>query len=330
MKTIYLNNDTHEQVACVAAIGMFDGVHLGHRFVINHVCHEAHKRGLLSCIITFDRHPKQVIQAENAMGTNFTGQLTTLDERLLLLSRTDVDVCVVLPFTQQMAALSARDFMQHVLKEQLCVNTLLIGYDNRFGHPQPNHRETFEDYQRYGHELGIDVVALRAAGNVSSSTVRCLLAEGDVAAANERLGYPYFLTGTVVNGEHIGTNLGFPTANLETAPDKLIPAPGVYAVRVRLEASVEQKHGMMNIGERPTFDGQQTTLEVNIFRFWGDLYGQQMSISFIDRIRPEQRFDSPEALAEQLRKDAEAAEHLLIPTDSTRRPEIVINNHLQS
>lgn len=327
MKTIYLNNDTHEQAACVATIGMFDGVHSGHRFVINHVCHEAHKRGLLSCIITFDRHPKQVTQAGDATGTGFTGQLTTLDERLLLLSRTDVDICVVLPFTREMATLSARDFMQHVLKEQLCVNTLLTGYDNRFGHPLPDRRETFEDYQRYGRELGIDVVSLCAAGTVSSSIVRRLLAEGDVAAANEQLGYPYFLTGTVVNGRHIGTDLGFPTANLEIAPDKLLPAPGVYAVRVRLEASVEQKHGMMNIGHRPTFNGQKTTLEVNIFRFEGDLYGQQMSISLIDRIRPEQRFDSPEALTEQLRKDAEIAEQLLIPTDSTRRPEIIINNH---
>lgn len=328
MKTIYLNNDTHECDACVATIGMFDGVHLGHRFVINHVCHEAHKRGLLSCIVTFDCHPRQVI------GDGPAPSLTTLDERLLLLSRTDVDVCVVLPFTREMAALSAHGFMQHVLKEQLGVSTLLTGYDNRFGHrTEDNWNEGFNDYVSYGRDLGIEVLGLPAAPistQASSSIIRQLLADGDVAAANERLGYPYFLTGKVVNGEHIGTDLGFPTANLEIKPDKLTPAPGVYAVRVRLEASVEQKHGMMNIGHRPTFDGQQTTLEVNIFRFEGNLYGQQMNISFIDRIRPEQRFDSPEALTEQLRADAKTAEQILIPTDSTRRPEIVINNNFQS
>lgn len=323
MKTIYLDDNTREHAACVATIGMFDGIHLGHRFVISHLCHVAHERGLLSCVVTFDRHPRQVV------GRSSSGKLlTTLDERLLLLSKTGVDVCVVLPFTEAMAALTAREFMLHVLQEQLGVSVLLTGYDNRFGHrTEQNWHEGFDDYVSYGHSIGMEVQALPPAATTgtagrpaSSSLIRQLLAEGDVAAANEQLGLPYFLTGTVVSGEHIGTDLGFPTANLTVAPDKLVPAPGVYAVYVRLANSVEQKHGMMNIGHRPTFDGQETTLEVNIFRFGGNLYGQQLHVAFIDRIRAERRFDSPEELAHQLRTDAITAESLLLPTDSTRRP----------
>lgn len=297
---------------CVATIGMFDGVHRGHRFVISCLQQEAAQQGLPSCVITFDRHPKTVV------GSSFVPQaLSTLDEKLELLSQTDIDLCVVLPFSREMAQLSAHDFMQQVLKERLGVRTLLTGYDNHFGHPDPAHPETFDDYCRYGQEIGMEVKAAPPSSPegdtiASSSLVRRSLLEGRIEEANDLLGYPYTLSGTVVSGEHIGTHIGFPTANLQPAdPHKLIPANGAYAVRVRIGDNPKPLLGMTNIGQRPTFDGKKTTLETHILHYDGALYGQSLTVSFICRLRDEQRFDTPEALAAQLRRDAATAEEKL-------------------
>ena len=197
--------------------------------------------------------------------------------------------------------------MQRILSPQLGVKLLLMGYDNHFGCRK---EDVFDDYVRYGMEMGIDVRQGRAlcvdGTNVSSSVVRRCLQQGDILRANDYLGYAYSLTGTVVTGEHVGTGIGFPTANLHPDACQLIPAPGVYAVRVMTEGSEEQKIGMMNIGCRPTFDGHQMTLETHILHFDDNLYGQRLRIFFVRRLREEQKFDSKEALMEQLRKDAEA------------------------
>lgn len=286
-----------EQQGYVATIGMFDGVHQGHRFVVSQVVEAARERGLQSMVITFDH----TMRREQV--------LTPLAAKLLLLSHTQVDRTEVLSFTDELRQMTARQFMEQVLKEQLGVKVLLTGYDNRFGYRR---EEGFEDYVRYGNELGIEVIQLPAKGEVSSSRVRQLLSDGQIAQANELLGYPYTILGHVEHGEHVGTKLGFPTANL-VAEDacQLIPAKGAYAVKVRMENSVEWKHAMMNIGTRPTFDGQRVTLEVHVFRLHENLYGQQLLVSFIDRLRPEQRFDSAEALKVQLQQDAERAEDLL-------------------
>ena len=313
MRTIHLNTPIQEPVPCVATIGMFDGVHLGHRFVIDCLRQEAARRGLPACVITFDRHPRQVVQPD------WQPQLhSTLPEKLTLLALTGIELCVVLPFTPDMAALSAHDFMQQVLKEQIGAKVLLTGYDNHFGHRTKGVSESFEDYRRYGQELDIEVIALNPRPSTltpSSSLIRHLLQEGRIDEANEALGHPYTVSGTVVTGEHIGTHLGFPTANLQPDdPCKLIPANGVYAVKARLEDSLEQKHAMTNIGRRPTFSeflpSTLTTIETHILRHDGKLYGQYMTVSFIHRLRDEKRFDSPEALVEQLRQDAATAEEL--------------------
>ncbi len=290
----------------VATIGMFDGVHEGHRFVLRQVVACAQQRGLQSMAITFDH----TLRHDDV--------LTPLDEKLLLLSRTHIDKVEVLPFTAELKQMTARQFMEQVLKDRLGVKVLLTGYDNRFGH---NREEGFDDYVRYGRELGIEVLQLPAApprgvavrgGTISSSLIRKLLKEGAVSEASEALGYPYTIMGRVEHGEHIGTRLGFPTANLMPVDSQqLIPAPGVYAVKVRLENSVEQKHGMMNIGHRPTFDGQHQTLEVNIFQLRENLYDQLLLVAFVERLRDEQRFDSIEALKEQLQRDAAKAEETL-------------------
>jgi len=286
--------------SCVATIGFFDGVHRGHQFLIGRLVAAARKEGLDSTVITFDEHPRRVLQSDYQ-----PEMLSTLDSKLLLLSKTAVDNTVVLHFDKQMAALSAREFMQQVLHDQLNVRKLFIGYDHRFGH---NRAETFDDYVRYGKEMGIEVVqseAFQIDGiNISSSVIRSFLKEGEVEMANQCLGFPYTIIGRVVNGYHEGRKLGFPTANLDMSHfGQLIPAPGVYAVKVRMENSVVWKRGMMNVGNRPTFDGKQLTLETHIFNFDGDIYDQLLLVGFVKRIRGERKFGSPEELAAQLKED---------------------------
>ena len=283
----------------VATIGMFDGVHLGHQFVLGQVRQTALLRALQPMVITFDHtlRPDPI--------------LTTLQEKLALIARTGIERTEVLSFTDALKQMTAREFMQQVLKNQLDVDVLLTGYDNRFGY----HREEgFDDYVRYGRQMGIEVLRLPAEGNVSSSMIRSLLREGRVAEATAKMGHPYMLEGSVAHGEHIGTQLGFPTANLEpTDPQKLVPSAGVYAVWASVGG--QSYHAMMNIGQRPTFDGHRTTLEVHVLHLNADLYGQRLTIQFIQRLRDEQRFSSAEALRQQLLHDAEAAEQVLTQTE---------------
>ena len=284
-----------QEIGYVATIGMFDGVHRGHQFVLQRVAEEARQRGLQSMAITFDKTGPQT--------------LTPLDQKRLLLTKTGIDRIEVLTFNEALKQMTAREFMEQELRDRLGVKVLLTGYDNRFGH---NRTEGFEDYVRYGQELGIEVLQLPQEGEISSSIIRQLIVDGDIHKANELLGNPYTILGSVEHGEHIGTKLGYPTANLVLVDKcQLIPAAGVYAVKIRLENSVEWKHGMMNIGMRPTFDGQHQTLEVNVFRLKENLYGQQLQVAFIERLRGEQRFDSIEALKTQLRQDAIEAERIL-------------------
>lgn len=285
----------------VATIGMFDGVHRGHQFVLQHVVDEARQRGLQSMAITFDKTGPET--------------LTPLVQKRILLMKTGIDRIEVLTFDDALKHMTARQFMQQVLRDQYGVKVLLTGYDNRFGY---NRLEGFDDYVRYGKELGIEVTSLppapskRKGSCVSSSLIRELIADGNISEANELLGYPYTLLGSVKHGEHIGTKLGFPTANIVIEDQcQLVPATGAYAVKIRMENSVEWKHGMMNIGTRPTFDGQRQTMEVNVFRLKENLYGQQLQVAVVERLRGEQRFESIEALKEQLRQDAIEAERIL-------------------
>ena len=316
MKTLILNGKERYNVSCVATIGMFDGVHRGHRFVLSQICDDAKTRQMASMVITFDQHPREVVQ------TDWKPQLlTTFDERMRLLAETGIDYCVVLPFTKEMAALSAHDFMQ-LMADQLGVKVLMTGYDNRFGH---HRHDTFEDYVRYGEEIGMEVKQLPAChsqlstfnsqlSEISSSLIRRLLSAGNVEEAAKCLTYPYSITGKVVKGDHIGTTLGFPTANLQlNDPRKLIPAAGVYAVRCLTEEEGSKMYiGMMNIGTRPTFGEHPQTLEVHILDYEGDLYGQEITVSFIERLREERHFNSEEELKAQLREDAKAVHSLEI------------------
>jgi riboflavin kinase/FMN adenylyltransferase len=300
-------------VKCAATIGVFDGVHAGHRQVIKHLVSVAQFHHLASMVITFDRQPRQLFDPE------FRPQLlTTQEEKKREIERLGVDFLVVLPFTKEMASLSARDFMAQILKEKLNVKSLQIGYDNRFGRDRT---EGFDDYRRYGQELGINVyqgIKLSFQNYdfaVCSSNIRSLLVDdGNIETATVMLEHPYQLSGKVMPGEHIGHQLGFPTANLQPDdPFKLIPASGVYAVWAQIvDSGREAMPAMMNIGTRPTFDGRNRTLEVNIFDFDGDLYSQTVIITFVARLREERKFESPEALMAQLKEDQEQAKTILL------------------
>ena len=284
----------------VATIGFFDGVHLGHRYLINQVKIAASQCGWCSSIITFPVHPRQVIQSD------YQPQLlSSPEEKIELLSQTGVDNCILLPFTQELSRLTAYEFMQ-LLYEQYKVRMLVIGYDHRFGH---NRAETFEDYCRYGRELGIHIMQAMAytqeQDKVSSSAIRRALLSGDVMTAQKYLGYNYFLEGTIVGGYQVGRKIGFPTANLRVDfPNKLIPSIGVYAVHVSVNG--QQYKGMLNIGHRPTINnGTDLSIEVHILDFEGDIYNQKMRIEFIGFLRPEIKFDSVDELILQIQKDKE-------------------------
>jgi riboflavin kinase/FMN adenylyltransferase len=298
----------HVSAPSAATIGFFDGVHAGHQYLVSRVIAEAKCRGLQSTVITFDRHPRQVLQSDYVPRL-----LTTLDEKLKLLERTGIDNVAVLHFDKEMAAMSARQFMKTVLNERLSVALLMIGYDNRFGH---NSSETFADYVKYGRETGIEVLhgeAFSSDGRrISSSMVRRLLQEGDVAEARICLNRPYKLTGTVVKGLNIGHKIGFPTANISLGNSGLLaPRAGVYVVSVDVEGTEKKLFGMMNVGPRPTFGISEPTLEVNIFDFKEDIYGRKISVDFLERLRDDEKFDGVSALTAQLNADRHRATDII-------------------
>lgn len=284
--------------ACVATIGCFDGVHRGHRYLIEQVCDEARVQEMVSALITFPVHPRQVMQSE------FRPQwLTSLEQKKELLANTPADYCIMLPFTKELSLLSARDFMR-ILAERYHIRTLVIGYDHRFGH---NRSEGFDDYCHYGKEMGMDVICAKALTedgiSISSSLIRRLLKDGQTAQANHYLGYNYFIDGTVVTGAQVGRTLGFPTANLcPLCPEKLIPHVGVYAAIAHMNGT--DFPAMLNIGHRPTIDnGANLSIEAHIIGFSGDLYGKKLRIELIDYLRPEQKFEDRKQLTIQLTKD---------------------------
>ena len=300
--------DTHPQALTpsVATIGFFDGVHLGHRHLINQVKMAASLNGWCSSIITFPVHPRQVIQSDYQPSL-----LSSPEEKIELLALTGIDNCILLPFTRELSQLTAWEFMQ-LLYEQYKVRMLVIGYDHRFGH---NRAETFEDYCRYGRELGIHIMQATAytqeQDKVSSSAIRRALLSGEVSTATKYLGYPYFLQGTIVSGYQVGRKIGFPTAKLQVDfSNKLIPSIGVYAVYVYVNG--QKYKGMLNIGHRPTLNnGTDLSIEVHILDFEGDIYHQPMRIEFVDFLRPEAKFNSVEELTLQIQKDKEAAIKIL-------------------
>ena len=299
MKVIY-PHDTYCAEPCVGTVGYFDGVHAGHRFLINQLKSIALLEQKPCVVFTFQQHPRAVIQSD------FTPRLLTpLDEKLELLASLGVDVCVVLNFDIEMSKLSAADFLLHVLSTKFMVKTLLVGHNHRFGH---NRQEGFVAYKQYGLEIGMNVVLSQEYNtdtdlHISSTAIRQALDAGDIQRANRLLSYPYSLTGTVIEGFKVGRTIGFPTANISPRDtNKLLPAHGVYVVQVTIHSIVYK--GMLNIGNRPTLEnGANTSIEVHILDFNSDIYGQEIKIELIERIREERKFETLEALSAQLEDD---------------------------
>lgn len=297
-------NHTTQKYA--ATIGLFDGVHAGHRYLIDSLKKEAEKRGLKSMVLTFNNNPKQVLR------TNFKPQLlTTPDEKRVQLQSLQLDSIVELDFTKEMAALSAFDFIQQVLYDKYQVGLLLVGHDHRFGKDRV---DGFPEYVTYGKQTGIEVIeaaqfSTPSLKQISSSTIRTALTNGKIEQATALLSYPYSFEGEVISGYKVGRKIGFATANLKPVhPDKIIPGLGVYMVEIFWQNRPYK--AMMNIGRRPTMDNDNNiSLEVHILDFQEEIYGQILKVSFLKKIRDEKKFNAVEDLVEQLKKDREFVVH---------------------
>ena len=298
----------------IATIGMFDGVHKGHQFLLRQLVMEAEQRALQSLVVTFFTHPRNLLTGSKER------LLTTRDERRALLEACGVDKVVMLEFGD-VRTQTAGQFM-HYLRERYDVTALMMGYDHRFG---SDRLSLFDDYVKAGKDAGVEVLLLQEASSshlsdvewykhtaasdrpcpISSSLIRKALQEGYIEAANEMLGREYSLFGKVVHGKGLGTRLGFPTANISLSdPDKLLPKDGVYAVRTEISGIVYR--AVMNIGTNPTVqdrDEPRTYIEVHIIGFEGNLYNQLLRVEILHRLRDEQRFDSLNALRQQIESD---------------------------
>lgn len=289
-----------EHAPLVATIGFFDGVHTGHRYLIEQVKEEAIKRGLPSAVITFPVHPRKVLQKDYQPAL-----LCGYEEKIERLTQTGIDYCISLDFSIEISCLSAQDFMHKILKDKFSVDTLIIGYDHRFGH---NREDGFSDYEHYGKKLGINVIEakeLPGLEHVSSSRIRKLLNEGFVRKASRLLSYNYTISGKIVEGFKVGRTIGFPTANIQVWERyKVIPAFGVYAVYVHVED--KKYEGMLYIGKRPTLhNGDNISVEVNLFDFEGDLYNKELTAEFLDFVRPDEKFSDIDTLKNQIQQDKE-------------------------
>lgn len=292
----------------IAAVGMWDGVHCGHRFLIDFVRREAASRSLVPSVITFRNHPLTVVRPEAAPPL-----LTDCDTRLDLLDAAGVADCVLLDFNDRLRHMPAREFLA-MLHERYAVDTLVVGFNNRFGHDRDLSRDS---YAAVGLETGMEVIATpefrRGRSRVSSSVVRSLVAEGRVDKARELLGRPFTISGTVVGGRQLGRRIGFPTANVSVPdPSLIIPGMGVYACVARTPDGVRRR-AVVNIGRRPTVDvaGAPLSIEAHILDFAGELYSRTVVIEFVKNMRPERAFESLDALKNQLAADVRRARRLL-------------------
>jgi len=281
-------------------IGTFDGVHIGHRKILQRLINNAKELDLRSSVLTFFPHPRMVLQKDSDIKL-----LNTLEEKQQIMEGMGLDCLIVHPFTLSFSRLSATEFVREILVNQLGIKKIIIGYDHRFGR---NRNANINDLITFGNTFDFEVEEIPAQliddVSVSSTKIRKALEEGDVKTANSYLGYAYLLTGTVKKGKGLGKQLDFPTANLHIEETyKLIPKNGVYVVRAKLNHQLV--HGMMNIGFNPTVDGKTRSKEIHFFDFDRDLYDQKIQVELLDRIRDEIKFESVQALRDQLQKDKE-------------------------
>lgn len=287
-----------ENYHTVVTIGTFDGVHVGHRKIIDKLVTIAKANSLRSTILTFFPHPRMVLQQATDLKL-----LNTLDEKIAILENSGLDQLIIHPFTKDFSRMSAEQYVKEVLVDHIKAKKVIIGYDHRFGR---NRTATIDDLVSFGEKYDFEVEQISAEEvnevSVSSTKIRKALEDGDVKTANAYLGYCYMLSGVVTRGRGIGKDLGFATANIHIEERyKLIPKVGVYVIRTHYRGKL--RYGMMNIGFNPTVQGDKRTIEVHLFDFQGDLYGETLSVELLERLRDEQKFDSVEALRLQLEKD---------------------------
>jgi riboflavin kinase/FMN adenylyltransferase len=290
----------------VATIGTFDGVHLGHRKILEQITKSAYDLHCESLVLTFFPHPRMVLQEDTEMK-----QLNTLEEKIELLENLGVDNLVVHPFDKEFSRLTAEEFVKQVLVDVFNIKKIVIGYDHRFGR---NRTANIDDLIAFGANYGFEVEQISAEEinevSISSTKIRNALMEGNVELAADYLGYNYSLTGIVTKGKQLGRTIGYPTANIKINESyKLIPSNGVYIATAIIDG--KSVYGMMNIGVRPTVDGTTQTIEVNLFDFQQELYDQQITVSLLKRMRSEQKFESIEALKAQLTIDKTAAQEYI-------------------
>ncbi|MET1258161.1 bifunctional riboflavin kinase/FAD synthetase [Flagellimonas sp. DF-77] len=306
METIQGISQFNSTLPTVMTIGTFDGVHIGHQSILKRLINSAKTMGLRSAVLTFFPHPRMVLQKDADIKL-----LNTLEEKKAILADLGIDYLIVHPFTKEFSRLSAMEFVRDNLVNQLKVKKVIIGYDHRFGR---NRNASIHELRNFGTTFDFEVEEIPAQEidevSISSTKIRNALMDGRVDVANTYLGYTYMLNGTITRGKGLGKQIGFPTANLYIAEQhKLIPQNGVYVVRSEIDGQVV--NGMMNIGLNPTVAGDKRSIEVHYFDIDQDLYDTKVQVRLIKKIRDERKFDSLEALREQLRKDQATSMNLI-------------------
>jgi riboflavin kinase/FMN adenylyltransferase len=298
LKLFHSINDFQSTKKTILTLGTFDGVHIGHKKILERITQNTENGKYESLVLTFFPHPRMVLQEKSEIRL-----LNTIDEKIKLLEATGIENLIVHPFDESFSRLTAEEFVRSILVEKFQIQKIIIGHDHRFGR---NRTANIDDLIAFGIEYGFEVEQISAEEiqdvSVSSTKIRKALNEGNMALANEYLGYNYFLNGTVVKGKQLGRTIGFATANIQIEQDyKLIPKIGVYVAKAVVNN--ETVYGMMNIGFNPTVNGEKQTIEVHLFNFDKDIYDQNIEVALLHYIREERKFASLDALKAQLNQD---------------------------
>jgi riboflavin kinase/FMN adenylyltransferase len=302
LKLFHSINDFRSTKKTILTLGTFDGVHIGHKKILERITQNTENGKYESLVLTFFPHPRMVLQEKSEIKL-----LNTISEKTRLLEQTGIENLVIHPFNESFSRLTAEEFVHTILVDQFHIHKIIIGHDHRFGR---NRTANIDDLIAFGIEYGFEVEQISAQEihdvSVSSTKIRKALDEGNIVLANNYLGYSYFLTGEVVKGKQLGRTIGFPTANINIEEDnKKIPKNGVYVVKTFINE--KEVFGMMNIGFNPTVNGEKKTIEVHLFDFDADIYGHKIEVSLLEYLREEQKFGSVELLKEQLNQDKKTA-----------------------
>lgn len=291
-------NDFRSTKKTILTLGTFDGVHIGHKKILERIVQNTENGKYESLVLTFFPHPRMVLQEKSEIKL-----LNTITEKIKLLEQSGIENLIIHPFDEKFSRLTAEEFVRSILVDQFHIQKIIIGHDHRFGR---NRTANIDDLIAFGAEYGFEVEQISAQEiqdvSISSTKIRTALQEGNMNLANDYLGYNYFFNGEIVKGKQLGRTIGFPTANIKIEEEyKLIPKNGVYVVKAIINQ--EEVFGMMNIGFNPTVEGQKQTIEVHLFDFNADIYGQKIEVSLLQYLREEQKFDSIDLLKAQLNQD---------------------------